>query len=64
MAMHILMATMEALEIDADDFVLNRTSLQETREDNRKSQYDEAKAELIDNVMRILHVHTKYVYLS
>lgn len=62
--MHILMATMEALEIHADDFVPNRTSLQETREDNRKAQYDEAKAELIDNVMRILHVHTKYVYLS
>lgn len=62
--MHILMATMEALEIPADDLVLNRTSLQETREDNRKSQYDEAKAEFIDNVMRILHVHTTYVYLS
>lgn len=55
--MHILMATVEAMEIPADDLVLNRTSLQEAREKNRKSQYDEAKTEFIDNVIYILYVH-------
>lgn len=55
--MHVLMATVDALEISADNLVLNRTSLQEAREENRKSQYDEAKTEFIDNVIRILHVH-------
>lgn len=60
--MHILMATIEALEIPANDVVLNRTSIQDLREDNRKSQYNEAKAEFIENVMRTYFICN--VYLS
>lgn len=48
--MHILMATVEALEIPADNLVLNRTSLQQLRENNRHYQFGEAKSEFIDNV--------------
>lgn len=60
--MHILMATIGALEIPANDVVLNRTSIQDLREDNRKSQYNEAKAEFIENVMRTYYICN--VYLS
>lgn len=61
--MHILMATVEALNIPADDIVLNRTSLQECRESNRKSQYDEAKSEFIDNVIiRISNLEIYFIF--
>ncbi|CAH0550908.1 unnamed protein product [Brassicogethes aeneus] len=49
-AMHILMATVEALEIPADNKVLNRTSLQQLRQNNRHYQFGEAKSEFLDNV--------------
>lgn len=55
------MATIESLEIPTGEMVLNRTSIQDLREDNRKSQYNEAKAEFIENVMRIFHAHATYV---
>lgn len=58
-AMHLLTATIDALKIPADDLVLNRTSLQESREENRRIHYDEAKSEFIDNVIRILIVYVK-----
>lgn len=51
--MHILMATVEALEISPDDLVLNRTSLQQLRESNRHYQFGEARSEFIENVIRL-----------
>lgn len=51
--MHILMAAIEALEIPADDLVLNRTSLQQLRENNRHYQFGEARSELIEKVIRL-----------
>lgn len=51
--MHILMATIDALEISADNLVLNRTSLQQSRENNRHYQFGEARSELIDKVIRL-----------
>ncbi|XP_055309591.1 uncharacterized protein LOC129573248 [Sitodiplosis mosellana] len=48
--MHILMATVDALKIPAVNLVLNRTSLQESREENRRIQYDESKSDFIDNL--------------
>lgn len=58
--MHILMATVEALEIPADNLVLNRTSLQQLRENNRHNQFGEAKSEFIDNVR---HRHYTFTYI-
>lgn len=58
-AMHLLTATVAALMVPIDDLVLNRTCLQEAREANRRVQYDESKANFIDNVIRILHI--KYI---
>ncbi|CAH0555072.1 unnamed protein product [Brassicogethes aeneus] len=49
-AMHILMATVEALEIPADNVVLIRTSLQQLRQNNRHYQFGEAKSEFLDNL--------------
>lgn len=49
--MHILMATTEALDISADDLVLNRTTLQKIREKNRHDQFYEAKSDTIDKVI-------------
>lgn len=51
--MHILMAAVEALEIPANDLVLNRSSLQLLRESNRHKQFGEAKSDFIDNVIFI-----------
>lgn len=51
--MHILMAAIEALEIPTDNLVLNRTSLQQLRENNRHYQFGEARSELIDKVIRL-----------
>lgn len=51
--MHILMATVDALEISTDDLVLNRTSLQRMRESNRHYESDDAKSELVDKVMTL-----------
>lgn len=53
--MHILMATVEALGIPADNLVLNRTSLQQLRENNRHYQFGVAQSEFIDNV-HIIHI--------
>lgn len=55
--MHILMATVDALEISTENLVLNRTSLQQLLETNRHYQYGEAKPEFFDNVRitRILY---------
>lgn len=58
--MHILMAAVEALEVNPDNLVLNRTSLQDSREENRRTQYDEAKSNFIDDVIRILHACLLY----
>lgn len=51
LAMHILMATIDALEISADELVLNRTSLQQLRQENRHDQFDGAKSEFIEKVI-------------
>lgn len=53
-AMHILMATVDALDIPSDDIVLSRTSLQQIREENRHYQSNEAKSDTIDKVYYIL----------
>lgn len=53
MAMHILMAVMEALKIPADDLILNRSSLQLLRENNRHKMFGEAKSDFIDNVIHV-----------
>lgn len=52
--MHILMATVDALDIPSDDLVLNRTSLQQIREKNRQNQFDEAKSDTIDKVIHLI----------
>lgn len=64
LAMHILMAAIEALEAPADDLVLNRTSLQQMRENNRHYLFGEAKSEFIDNVIRthLSSYHFPYIY--
>lgn len=53
MAMHILMAVIEALKIPADDLILNRSSLQLLRENNRHKMFGEAKSDFIDNVIHV-----------
>lgn len=63
LAMHILMATVDALEISSDDLVLNRTSLQQMRENNRHYQFGVAKSEFIENVMH-LHLSSYYYYIE
>lgn len=52
-AMHILMATIDALDVDADGVVLNRTSLQQMRENNRHYNSVEEKSELIEQVINL-----------
>ena len=56
-----MLATVDALEIPADNLVLNRTSLKESREENRRIQCDESKSDFIDNVIRILHFFVMYI---
>lgn len=56
--MHLLMATIDALGISTDNLVLNRTTLQKIREQNRHDQFDEAKSDTIDKV-----IHYNYIFL-
>lgn len=51
--MHILMAAVDALNIPYDNLVLNRTSLQQIRANNRHNQFDEAKSDTIDKVIHL-----------
>lgn len=55
MAMHILMATVDALGISTDDVILNRTSLHELREENRHHQFGDVKSEFFDNVIQFFN---------
>lgn len=61
--MHILMAVVAALGIPADEIVLNRTSLQKIREENRRNQFDEAKSDLIDKVISLFLNSHYFVYV-
>lgn len=58
LAMHILMATVQALDIPPDDITLNRTSLRKIRTENRQKQSDEAKSDFIDEVIYL------YLFIS
>lgn len=64
--MHILIATVEALGISADELVLNRTSLEQMREQNRQHQSDDAKSDLVDKVMilNLISYYFEYVFSS
>lgn len=58
---HCISSTIEALDIFADEIVLNRTTLQQLREKNRHNVFDEAKTDLIDKVIDLsLCLCTKY----
>lgn len=48
--MHILIATLDALHIDSDSVVLNRSTLQELRQECRHYESGAIKAEFIENV--------------
>lgn len=61
--MHILMAAVDALDIDADSLVLNRTSLQQMRDNNRHFQSIEQKSELLDKVISVKLSYYYFVYL-
>lgn len=58
--MHILTATIEALEISVDELVLNRTTLQQKRKENRHQESDDAKYELSDKVI-VLNLNNYYL---
>lgn len=62
MAMHILMATLDALNIPADELVLNYTTLYELREKNREDHSEDAKTELFDKVI-FLNISLNIYYL-
>lgn len=49
--MHLIMATIDALDVSADSLVINTTTLQHLREKNRRDQFDEAQADTINKVM-------------
>lgn len=51
--MHILMATIDALNIPADGLVLNRSAIRQTRQRNRINRFVEAKTEFIEEVIRL-----------
>lgn len=53
MAMHILMAVLHALNIAAEDLVLNYTTLNQLREKNREDHSEDAKTELLDKVIHL-----------
>lgn len=57
------MATVEALEIPADELVLNRTSLQQLRQNNRHQS--EKKSEFIEQVisLKLSYCYFEYVVL-
>lgn len=50
-AMHLIMATIDALDVSADNLVINTTTLQHLREKNRHDQFNEAQADIIDKVL-------------
>lgn len=58
--MHILMATVEGLGIPVDEIVLNRTSLQQFRKQNRQQGSDDAKHELFEKVI-VLNLANNYL---
>lgn len=57
------MAAVDALEIDADGLVLNRTLLQQIRDDNRHFQSIEQKSELLDKVISVKLGYDYFVYI-
>lgn len=60
------MAVIDALpEVNANNLVLNRTSLQQDRDDNRHYQSLEEKSELIDKVisLKLSYYYFEYVDL-
>lgn len=59
--MHILMATLQALDIPSDDVVLNRSCLRKIREENRQNRSDEAKSDIIDKVKYYLMSTYRFV---
>lgn len=62
-AMHILMATVEALANPADELVVNRTSLQQLRKNNRQKQFHDAKYELFDEVFYFNLSNNSFEYI-
>lgn len=50
--MHVLMATIDALQIPADQLVINRTTIQKLRNSNRPNQYYEY--DLVDKVRKLI----------
>lgn len=61
--MHILMATVDASNIPADDLVLNRSTVRQTRQRNRNNQFDEAKIEFIEKVIRLYISNLYFIHL-
>lgn len=64
-AMHILMAAVEALEVPADELVINRTSMQQLRSANRHNQYDDERSDFVDKVkkLNLISFYLKYLVL-
>lgn len=50
-AMHILMATAEALGHQTSELIINRTTLHRMREEHRKKESERIEANFIDKVM-------------
>lgn len=52
-AMPILMTSVEALQIPADELVINRTTLQQIRQNYRQYQSTEVKSQFIYKVISL-----------
>lgn len=51
MAMHIIMATIDALEINPEEVIISRSSLHRLRNNNRHYQHDESQSQFIQRVI-------------
>lgn len=50
-AIHIIMAVAEALRVNVDEHVVNRTSLQNLRRKHREKEFEKIQAEFVEDVI-------------